>query len=200
MADIRWVVLRANIIVLHNPCGIEVVNESSMLVMIVNFLNLLDKCTTLSIAVPNRTESIPERYQDNLCMGIDLVNTLYELKIALKIFLVSNVIMSVIVVGAQIDDNNVGRWMFTEIPHFRIVIVDLYRSARRVRRMIPLIGLATGISPAVGVYQADPRISCDEKFNITKTSTKTPSIGRYAFICGILTCLSESPMISIVLE
>lgn len=132
MADIRWVVLRANIIVLHNTCSIEVVNESSMPVMIVNFLNLLDKCTALSIAVPNRTKSIPERYQDNLCMGIDLVNTLYELKIALKIFLVSNVVVSVIVIGAQIDDNDAGRWMFAEVPHFRIVTVDLYRPVRRV--------------------------------------------------------------------
>lgn len=65
-------------------------------------------------------------------MRIGLVNTLYELKIALKIFLVKNVVVSIIVIGAQIDDNDVGRWMFAEIPHFRIVTVDLYCSARRV--------------------------------------------------------------------
>lgn len=65
-------------------------------------------------------------------MKIGLVNTLYELKIALKIFLVKNVVVSIIIVGAQIDDNDVGRWMFAEIPRFRIVTVDPYCSARRV--------------------------------------------------------------------
>ena len=65
-------------------------------------------------------------------MRIGLVNILYEFKITLKIFLVKNVVVSIIVVGAQIDDNDVGRWVFAEIPHFRIVTVDLYCSARRV--------------------------------------------------------------------
>lgn len=171
-----------DIIMLENSSSVEVMNESLPLVVAIHLLDLVDKGTRLSIAVANRTEAVPQRDEDDLRLGPDLADTGDEGDVAAEILLAAHAIIRIIIVRPKIDNGDVGSSMLLEVPRLRMLAVEFSRPARGVARLEPLVGLASGVPPAVCIDQADARVRGDGELDIAEPSTDAPSIRRQALV------------------
>lgn len=81
------------------------------------------------------------------------MNIVYQLNVAFVVAVTSNIVVRVVVIGAQVDDHEISSGMSFEVPGFWLVSVDLLSSVRCVRSLIPLIELPAWIAPTFLVLQ-----------------------------------------------
>lgn len=113
-----------NIVVLQNTSSVEVMHETGVLVVSVHLLNLLDEGTTLLPSISNLTKSVPKSDEDDLSSWVLLMHLTDKIDIAAKILLVRDVVVSVVVVGTEVDDHNIRLLMMSKVPKWWIVAID----------------------------------------------------------------------------
>ena len=99
-------------------------HETGVLVVSVHLLNLLDEGTTLLPSISNLTKSVPKSDEDDLSSWVLLMHLTDKIDIAAKILLVRDVVVSVVVVGTEVDDHNIRLLMMSKVPKWWIVAID----------------------------------------------------------------------------
>lgn len=112
-----------NIVVLQNTSSVEVMHETGVLVVSVHLLNLLDEGTTLLPSISNLTKSVPKSDEDDLSSWVLLMHLTDKIDIAAKILLVRDVVVSVVIVGAEVDDHNIRLLMMSKVPKWWVVAI-----------------------------------------------------------------------------
>jgi len=87
--------------------------------------NLLNERRSRHPSLSALAKSIPERHAHHLRLRPHLVDILNELSVRRNIRLRSDIIVSIIVVSAKVDDNDIRSWVSLEIPWLRVHSVDL---------------------------------------------------------------------------
>lgn len=113
-----------NIVVLQNTSSVEVMHETGVLVVSVHLLNLLYEGTTLLPSISNLTKSVPKSDEDDLSSWVLLMHLTDKIDIAAKILLVRDVVVRVVIVGAEVDDHNIGLLMMSKVPKWWVVAID----------------------------------------------------------------------------
>ena len=99
-------------------------HETGVLVVSIDLLNLFDESTTLLPSISNLTKSVPKSDEDNLSSWVLLVYLADKVDVAAKVLLVGDVVVSVVVVGAEVDDHNIRLLMMSKVPKWWIVAID----------------------------------------------------------------------------
>ena len=115
VSHVGRVVLRADVVVLHDAGGVEVVHEVLARVVpgaevLVDALDLGDEAAALRVGVAHRAEAFPQREKDDLRPGPDGVHFFDELDVAAVELAGGDVVGGVVVVRADVDDDDVGGW------------------------------------------------------------------------------------------
>jgi hypothetical protein len=100
--------------------------------LLINLLNNFNESTTLSPRVSHLTKAVPERNHNDLSLRPDFMNIIDQLNVAGVVTIASNVVVRIIVVGAQVDDYQIGGRMSFEVPGFWIVPVNFLGSVGSV--------------------------------------------------------------------
>ena len=143
---IRRMIERADIIMLKDACSVEVMHKAAVtrrpvIEIFVNLLDLLDKGPALLVSVAYSAEPVPKGDQDDLRSRPNAVNFVDELDIGVEVLITSDVVGSVVVIRAKVDDDNVGGRMGCEVPEFRGRAPLLDGAVGGVRCTEPLVGL-----------------------------------------------------------
>lgn len=99
-------------------------HETGVLVVSVHLLNLLYEGTTLLPSISNLTKSVPKSDEDDLSSWVLLMHLTDKIDIAAKILLVRDVVVRVVIVGAEVDDHNIGLLMMSKVPKWWVVAID----------------------------------------------------------------------------
>ena len=126
VTDVRRMIQRSNVVVLQYTRGVEVVNKAARalpsliqrpVVEVLDYiLDLIDETAALLPGVPDLAEALPEREDDDLGVGPAGVDLVDKLDVAAVEFRVSDIVDSVVVVGTEIDDGDVGSRVGGEVP------------------------------------------------------------------------------------
>lgn len=103
-------------------------HETGVLVVSVHLLNLLDEGTTLLPSISNLTKSVPKSDEDDLSSWVLLMHLTDKIDIAAKILLVRDVVVRVVIVGAEVDDHNIRLLMMSKVPKWWVVAIDYLRA------------------------------------------------------------------------
>lgn len=158
-----------NVIVLQDTSSVEIVHKSTVIVVSIHLLDLIDESTALLPRVADLVEPIPQRDQYDLSSWILAVHLANKIDIAAQILLVRNIVVSVVVVGAQVDENNIRLLMMRKVPERWVVAIHHFRSARSIGSSEPLVYLAMHITPAVLIHKTDARICGYVKLDVSQT-------------------------------
>ena len=117
---------RADIVVLQYPRCVEVIDEAtralsplvqSPIVEVLDYtLNLIQEAGALLPGVVDLAEAGPEGEHDDLRLGPAGVYLVDELDVAVVELRAGDIVDGVVVVGAEIDDRDVGCRMGSEVP------------------------------------------------------------------------------------
>lgn len=186
MSNIRGMPLRTDIVVLHDARGVEVMHEPLRLIRPRHLLDLVDERASLCVARSHGAEPIPQADQHDLRTRPHLVHVGHEVDVGLQVRAGRDVVVRVVVVGPEVDDDDVGGGMRAEVPGLGGVAVELGGAPRRVGGVVPLVRLPARVAPAVGVDEADARVRGDAEFGAAQAFAEAPRVRGQAFVGRVL--------------
>ena len=185
MSEICRMPLGLDIIVLQNPRAVEIMHISLVLVVLVDLIDFVGEGADLVVRVPFRSKPIPQAHEDDLRLGVDFMHLADETQVRGKVLLVCHAVGRVVVIRAKVDDDDVGGLVRAEVPGLRGGVVELRGAPVRVAGLEPLVCLATWVTPAVRVVQADAWVCGDAEFDVAETCTDFVAKAREGFVCRI---------------
>lgn len=162
--------LRPNVVVLQDPCAVEIMHVAPLPIVLVHAVDFIVEGADLVVCVSALTEAVPQAHQDDLRIGVDFMHLTNEGEVRRHVLLICHRVSSVVVVGAEIDNDNVGWLVFLEVPGLRVLAIDLRGAPVCVTGLKPLVSLATRVAPAVCVVQTDTGVCCDAELDVAEAS------------------------------
>jgi hypothetical protein len=175
---------RPDIIMLQNARTIEIMHITLSLIPLVHTVNLIDEIRSLPPRIPILGKRAPKAHDDNLRTGIDGVHLGDKVHVGLEVLLRGDGIVGVAVVGADVDEDDVGGLVGRKVPEGRIGAVDLLRAGRRVGDAVPLVFLAAWVVPADGVVETDAWVGGDAKLGVAKAGADVVTEAGEGFVRG----------------
>ena len=101
---------------IHLPSCVEIVDISTVRVVIVDILDFRQEACTLLVGITNSTEAAPQREQDDLCIWSDCIYIGDEIDVGTLKLWACYVVGCVVVVRPNVDHCDVGLGGCREVP------------------------------------------------------------------------------------